>query len=131
VDMLFTSYALPYLPDPYGSLRRLAECGASNIFITRVPLSTLSRELITIQTSNLSSNGPGPMPAGMKDGLIQFPVTFARKDKFEEIISKDYQIQIRFTEDKGAYAVGKYSIDMYGYFCSSKKKQHRISNNID
>jgi len=71
------------------------------------------------------------MPSGMKDGIIQFPVTFVRKDKFEEIISKDYQVQIIFTEDKGAYAVGKYSIDMYGYFCSSKKKQNRISKNID
>lgn len=122
VDMVFTSYALPYLPNPYESLKSLVKCGASNILITRMPLSTLSHELITIQTSKLSSNGPGPMPSGMKDGIIQFPITFVRKDKFESIIAKDYQVQIRFTEDKGAYAVGKYSIDMYGYFCSSKKK---------
>lgn len=116
VDIVFTSGALQYVPQPCESLKRLTECGASSIFITRVGLSTLSSELIAIQTSNISSNGPGPMPAGMKDGIIQYPVTFARKDKFEEIISKNYQIQIQFNEDKRAYSFGKYSIDMYGYF---------------
>jgi putative methyltransferase (TIGR04325 family) len=69
VDIVFTSYALPYVRQPYESLRRLTECRASTIFITRQPLSTLSNELIAIQTSNLSSNGPGPMPTGMKDSI--------------------------------------------------------------
>jgi hypothetical protein len=76
--------------------------------------------MIVIQTANLSANGPGPMPAGMKDGVIKYPVTFARKDKFEEIILKNYQIQILLNEDKRAYSAGKHSIDLYGYFGSLK-----------
>jgi hypothetical protein len=49
----------------------------------------LPKELINVQKSNLSCNGPGPMPEGMKDGEIQYPVTFARKDKFEEILNNE------------------------------------------
>lgn len=116
VDIVFTSSTLQYVPQPYESLKRLTECGASNIFITRGGLSTLSSELIVIQTTNLSANGPGPMPAGMKDSVTKYPVTFARKDKFEEIISKNYQIKIQLIEDKRAYSAGRHSIDMYGYF---------------
>jgi putative methyltransferase (TIGR04325 family) len=115
VDIVFTSSTLQYVPRPYESLKRLTECGASSIFITRVGLSTLSTELIMVQAADLSANGPGPMPAGMKDSVTKYPVTFARKDKFEEIISKNYLIQIQLMEDKKAYSAGRHSIDMYGY----------------
>lgn len=120
VDIVFTSSTLQYVPRPYETLQRLTECGAAHIFITRVGLSTLPGDMIIIQAANLSANGPGPMPAGMKDGVIKYPVTFARKDKFEEIISRNYQIKIMLNEDKRVYAAGKHSIDLYGYFGSLK-----------
>jgi len=118
IDLVFSSGALQYVPRPYESLEQLIECRAKNIFITRVGLSTLSKELIVVQKSHLSANGPGPMPQGMRDGVVQYPVTFARKDKFEEILSQSYSINILFNEDKGAYQAANHSIDMYGYFCS-------------
>lgn len=120
VDLLFSSGALQYVPRPYEFLKQLTECRADNIFITRVGFSTLPKELVIVQKSNLSANGPGPMPEGMRDRVIQYPVTFARKDKFEEILSQNYTIKILFNEDKGAYLAGNHSIDMYGYFGSLK-----------
>jgi hypothetical protein len=60
------------------------------------------------------------MPEGMRDGVVQYPVTFARKDKFEEILSQNYSIDILFNEDKAAYQAASHSIDMYGYFGSIK-----------
>lgn len=119
-DLVFSSGALQYVPRPYEFLERLIECRADNIFITRVGFSTLPKELVIVQQSNLSANGPGPMPQGMRDGVVQYPVTFARKDKFEEILSQNYSINILFNEDKGAYQAASYSIDMYGYFGSIK-----------
>jgi len=56
----------------------------------------------------------------MKDGIIRYPVTFVRKDRFEEIISKNYQINIQFNEEKGAHLAGGNPINMYGYFSSLK-----------
>lgn len=120
VDLVFSSGALQYVPRRYEFLEQLIECRAANIFITRVGLSTLPKELVIVQKSNLSANGPGPMPKGMRDGVVQYPVTFARKDKFEKILSQNYSIDILFDEDKGAYQAGSHSIDMYGYFGSIK-----------
>ena len=120
VDLLFSSSALQYVPHPYEFLKRLTECGADQMFFTKIGLSTLQMELITIQKSSLSGNGPGPMPEGMRDKKIQYPVTFARKDKFEEILRKNYSIDIQFNEDKGSYQAVNHTIDLYGYFCSKK-----------
>ena len=73
-----------------------------------------------VQKSNLSDNGPGPMPKGMRDGVVQYPITFARKDKFEEILSQNYSINILFNEHKGAFQAANHSIDTYGYFVTLK-----------
>ena len=120
VDLVFSSCALQYVPQPYQFLEKLIELRADNIFVTRVGLSTLSRELIVVQKSNLSANGPGSIPKGMQDSVVQYPVTFARKDKFEGIISQKYSIDILFNEDKGSYQAANHPIDMYGYFGTLK-----------
>lgn len=116
VDLIFSSGALQYVPDPYETLNELVECGSTNIFITRVGLSKGDKEITTIQKSRLSANGPGPLPEGEKDDVIRYPVSFVRKDIFERIMSKYYTILILFEEEKDAYFAGKYSIDTYGYF---------------
>jgi putative methyltransferase (TIGR04325 family) len=120
VDLLFSSSTLQYVPRPYEFLKRLTECGADKLFFTKIGLSTLQKELITIQKSRLSGNGPGPMPEGMRDKEIKYPVTFSRKDKFEEILRKNYSIDIQFNEDKRSYQAANHAIDLYGYFCSKK-----------
>jgi putative methyltransferase (TIGR04325 family) len=130
VDLVFTSGALQYVPRPYELLDQLANCTASNIFITRVGLSTMPKELIVIQKSNLSEHGPGLMPKGMLDGVVQFPVTFTRKDRFEEILKRNYSIDILLNEDKGVYRAANNSIDMYGYF-GSLRKAHNLAVNTD
>ena len=116
VDLVFSSGALPYMAQPYASLKQLTACGASRLFLTRIGLSTESREFVTLQTSHLRDHGPGPLPVGMPDGVVSHPVTFARKDLFEDIIAERYHIDMAFHEDTHAYAAGPYRFDMYGYF---------------
>lgn len=117
VDIVFTSGALQYVSQPYEILKQLTECEASNFFITRFGLSTLSKELITVQSFHLSENGPpGPMPLGINDDILKVPLTMVRQDKVEEILSKNYRIHLQLNEEKIGYSIGSYSFDMYGYF---------------
>jgi putative methyltransferase (TIGR04325 family) len=116
VDLIFTSCALPYLPDPEGTLRQLTEVGARRIFVTRNPLadSELNRR-VAVQTSRLSSNGPGPLPAGYKDRAVAYPVTFCDRTTFEGILSERYALDLTFQEERGAYYLHGRPIQMYGY----------------
>jgi putative methyltransferase (TIGR04325 family) len=118
IDLVFSSGALQYVPDPYATLGELTQCGATALFLTRIGLTRHPSELITIQTSLLSENGPGALPEGMPDGTVKSPITFVRKDKVEDIINENYSLDTRFDEDKQAYIAGNIGIDMYGYFAT-------------
>jgi putative methyltransferase (TIGR04325 family) len=118
VDLVFSSGALQCVPRPYEFLEQLIECRADKIFITRVGLSTLKKELVIVHKSKLRTNGPGPLPDGMRDRIVKYPLTFARKEIFEEILCRNYAISVLLNEDKGAYQAASHSIDLYGYFGS-------------
>jgi putative methyltransferase (TIGR04325 family) len=114
VDLVFSSGALQYVPDPYQSLAELTQCGAAQIFITRVGLSSGAKEIISIQKSRLLDNGPGPLPDGVPDEVVQYPVTFASKRRFEQILQGRYTIAVQTNEDKRVHWAGEW-IDYFGY----------------
>ncbi|MGE5313574.1 MAG: hypothetical protein ACM3Q4_02665 [Acidobacteriota bacterium] len=64
----------------------------------------------------MSANGIGPMPEGMADGIIKYPVIFPIKSKIEEIIAQAYTIRLALQEDKAEYLVNGSPIDLYGYY---------------
>lgn len=114
VDLVFSSGALQYTPDPIQCLEALLSVGASHLFITRTALSESGQKII-IQQSMLSTNGPGPLPDGVQDKSLSYPATFVSKDAFEAAIKKCYDIKTLFTEERDAYKAGLDSIHMYGY----------------
>ena len=116
LDLVFSSGTLQYVPDPYMTLKDLTECGAECIFLTRWGLIIGERELVCVQESTLSSNGPGPLPNGMADGVARYPMIAVRKDRVEQILDERYEIRMQFSEDRGAYRLDGHSIDMYGFF---------------
>lgn len=120
VDLVFTSGALQYTPDPLASLRDLISVNAKHLFITRTAFSESDDTLITVQTSMLSSNGPGPLPAGFKDHKIFYPISFASKAKAERLLGDSYEIRFALEEDLNAYSALGQSFRMYGYFCDLK-----------
>jgi putative methyltransferase (TIGR04325 family) len=120
IDVVFSSSALQYVPDPYATLGDLTQCGATALFLTRLPLTRSSAELITIQTSPLSAHGPGALPAGMPDGTVTVPITFASKEKVEAIIKQQYSLEMRFDEGKEAHIAGMSEVDIYGYFATRR-----------
>jgi putative methyltransferase (TIGR04325 family) len=123
IDLAFTSSALPYTPDPLAFLAKLISVRARHLFITRTALNDGDDAVISVQSSMLSENGPGPLPAGFQDREIRYPVTFASKRKAEQLICEAYDIRFRVDEDKNAHSVQGNPFHLYGYFCDLKKKQ--------
>jgi len=116
-DLVIASGVLQYLPDPLFSLAELVSLQAPALFVTRTGLSPDDLTRVTIQRSSLSAHGVGPLPTGIVERRVNFPVTFVPELAFEQVIESRYRIVARINEDVGAYSVGKVQIDMHGYAC--------------
>jgi len=77
VDLLYSSSALQYTPNPERSLGELIAMTPRVLGLLRCALSRGDR-IITIQSSRLSENGPGPLPDGFIDREVRYPITFMR-----------------------------------------------------
>jgi putative methyltransferase (TIGR04325 family) len=120
VDLILSSGALQYCQNPLRFLKELTEVGAENIFVTRIPLSESDKSVISIQVSKLSENGPGPLPAGVDDRNVSYPITFSSRHAVEKVLRERYEIVFSINEDKDTFRAGKDKIDLYGYFCKLK-----------
>lgn len=120
IDLVFTSSALQYCPSPLLALKALTELNASYLFITRTPFVESLDDVVTIQTSTLSTNGPGPLPKGFNDRKIKYPITYASRFTVEAILSEKYKIQFMTEEGVGSFGFGREKISMNGYFCVKK-----------
>jgi putative methyltransferase (TIGR04325 family) len=97
IDLLHSSGTIQYVPDPENSIEEMLKCDPHFLFLNRLALSR-GEKIITIQESLLSSNGPGPMPEGMRDGSCRYPITYFPKTQLEEMLNRDYQIKISLGE---------------------------------
>lgn len=120
VDLVFSSGALQYVPRPYETLENLTKCRGSNLLLTRIPLTTSTKELILVQESKLSDNGPGPMPSGISDRLVTYPVTVARKEKFEAILNRDYSTRLIWRDNARVCPARECCVGSFGYFADLK-----------
>lgn len=119
VDLLLSSGTLQYMPEPLSTLKTLCAVGAPHLFLTRLALADVHLPARTIvQRSMLSKNGPGPLPEGFADAELAYPATFADRLEAEATIAQRYSIDLRFTEDRGAYTIGHEPISMYGYLAT-------------
>jgi putative methyltransferase (TIGR04325 family) len=120
IDLVFTSSALQYCQNPLVALRKLTDLNAKYLFITRTPFTESTDELITIQTSYLSANGPGALPQGFRDKKIKFPITYASRHAIENILTKKYEIRFMTAEEDSAFGFTNEKINMNGYYCVRK-----------
>lgn len=122
LDLVFTSSALQYCEDPLGTLQDLVDLGARYLFVTRTPFSLAPVPLISNQRSMLSENGPGPMPLGFKDELVEYPVSYIPRNEAEKIILDKYEIRFSFNEEPANLFFGDLPVNnYYGFFCELKK----------
>lgn len=75
VDLMHSSGALQYLPDPDGALAELVALNAPLMLWQRMMLATGCRTTV-VTTMRLSDNGAGPLPPGQQDRNIRFPEVF-------------------------------------------------------
>lgn len=115
VDLAFTSSALQYLPDSMSSLKKIIDLEATYLFITRTPFSN-SQQVISIQNSNLSANGPGPLPSHYKDRKVSIPITYMNIDKVKKMILSKYDIIFELNE-----GMFNERFEMKGFLCVLRK----------
>jgi putative methyltransferase (TIGR04325 family) len=120
VDLVFTSGALQYTPDPLAFLAKLIAVKAKHIFVTRTAFNDGEETIVSVQTAMLSANGPGRLPSGFNDHEVRLPVTFASRREAERLITKTYNIRFSIEEDKASYSVRGKPFNMFGYFCDLK-----------
>jgi putative methyltransferase (TIGR04325 family) len=120
VDFVFTSSALHYCSDPLFFLDKLLAIRAEHLFITRTGFTSQSDQIVTIQKSRLSENGPGPLPVGFSDKLVYYPSVFVPRKKVEEMLRERYSVGFCILEGESVYRAGSENINMYGYFCPLK-----------
>jgi putative methyltransferase (TIGR04325 family) len=90
-DLVFSSGALQYTPDPETCLTNLTEIGAPYLAILREALA-LGPSRVTIQMSRLSDNDPGGLPAGVENKEVKHPRTHISRDTFLKIVATRYRI---------------------------------------
>lgn len=99
VDLLHSSGALQYVPDPQDTLQEFLTCQPTYLFLNRLALST-SEIVITVQESLLGANGPGALPESLHDRLCRYPVTYFPKHQLEEVLRENYQTKFSFAETR-------------------------------
>ena len=98
-DLLHSSGALQYVPDPQTTIQEFIACESTYLFLNRLALSA-SETFITIQESFLSANGPGALPYGFNDRVCRYPVTYFPKSRLVELLSQNYQAIIEIQDTK-------------------------------
>jgi putative methyltransferase (TIGR04325 family) len=105
VDLLHTSGTLQCVPEPYEQLRQLIDIQAQYMLFNRLAVTQGDHEVITILRSQLSWNGPGPMPDGLHDGETSYPFTFPRESIIREMIRGSYAEIAEFEDSSGIFPV--------------------------
>lgn len=116
VDLIFSSCALNYCPNPLAMLRALTAVKAPYLYLTRMPLTQTTEKVIR-QSSWLSANGPGQLPPGIADRELSYPNTLMCQADFEALLKENYTIRFRIAEEQNVLIADKEPIHMYGYFC--------------
>jgi putative methyltransferase (TIGR04325 family) len=111
VDFVHSSSALQYVPAPYEFLKKLIDVRAKMILFNRMMLNKNSYDIITVQRSFLSSNGPGELPAGYSDKPIMYPHTTMAIDRMNSMMMNEgYECMLDFEEPSGSFSLGKEEI---------------------
>lgn len=121
VDIVFSSSALQYTPDPIAYLKKLLEIEANYFYLTRTPfLDGATSSITTIQASKLSENGPGPLPSDYLDSWTRYPITFVNRLEVEALLLQKYDVRFRMNEASGVFRFKRQPITVTGYFLAKK-----------
>ena len=108
VDFVHSSSTLQYVPAPIDFLNRLIACNASAMLFNRMLFNKHDADIITVQRSLLSANGPGSLPPGYADREIRYPHTAIAIGKVMAAMQAGgYDCFSEFEETSGKISLGK------------------------
>jgi putative methyltransferase (TIGR04325 family) len=111
IDFVHSSSALQYVPAPYDFLSKLIGVRATMILLNRMMFNENNYDIITVQQSFLSSNGPGKLPPGYIDRRIMYPHTTMAIDRVNSMMANgSYECLSEFDEPSGKFSLGKEKI---------------------
>jgi putative methyltransferase (TIGR04325 family) len=121
IDLLHTSGTLQCVDKPYDSLLTLVSVSASHILFNRLGLTKGNHDVITVHESWLSWNGPGPLPSGIPDRKVRYPLVFQKESTFYDAISRNYDIAMTFDDPSGVLPVNNEPIVGVGLLARRKR----------
>jgi putative methyltransferase (TIGR04325 family) len=104
VDLAHTSGAIQYVVDPLSTLDALIAINAPYFALARFPLWPKG-SFVGVQTSQLSGNGPGPLPPGIADRPIRYPITILNIDVVMGKFTPHYQVVFALPAPSAAYVL--------------------------
>ncbi|HET6225691.1 MAG TPA: methyltransferase, TIGR04325 family [Bacteroidia bacterium] len=111
IDFVHSSSALQYVSAPYDFLKKLVNVSPKMILFNRMMFNKSNYDIITIQRSLLSSNGPGKLPPKYIDMPIMYPHTTMAIDKMNSVMTHSgYECLSEFDEPSGRFSLGKEEI---------------------
>lgn len=130
VDLVYSSSALQYTPDPLITVKQLIALNAPKLFITRTPFTEGAEKIISKQVSLMSANGPGALPKNIKDKRIEYPITFVSKEKLRQILTNTYEIQFEIEEECNVFRIKNEPINYWGFFCNKNEHLRKIEREV-
>ncbi|MDP9072881.1 MAG: methyltransferase, TIGR04325 family [Actinomycetota bacterium] len=120
-DLVHSSSALQYVPDPRGLARAFLDTQVPVLLLTRLALAVDGDDVTVVQSSRLSDNGPGPLPLGVRDRVVKYPVTFVTKSWLEQTLAQRYVIRARFDGPTPPWRVQGRMIGEFGYLACDER----------
>ena len=122
IDIIYSSCALHYVPDPYEIISEMISIKADWILFNRMMFNENDRDFVTVQKSFLSANGPGKLPAGYTDKILSYPHTTLSFEKFNSFFANNgYELAWIFDELTGSYQIKNEKIIGKGMLYKSKR----------
>jgi len=103
VHLVHCSGVIQYMPNPYETLKIIAESNSHYLAFARMCFSKKAKDVVILQQSTLSANGFGPLPPSFKDRVLLYPQTSIQKQRFFQILADRYETLFTFQDDSGVH----------------------------
>jgi hypothetical protein len=119
LDIFFSSCSINYTKNPIKTLKIISKLDAKYFYFTRTPLSE-NASLTYNQLSCLADNGPLRIKEEEKI-FIECQNKIINIKNFEEIFKDNFNIILKYVDEKNAFFFKDKSFDTYTYIIKRKK----------
>lgn len=122
IDLIYTSSAVQYMPDPLATLDLFLAANPRCVALLRSAFSE-NDQVVVLQRSRLRDNGPGPLPAGVRDRPVYYPRTYAPIEGLREKFASNYRTVVEHGDGTPLIYVGGQRIVMGGNYLFARRTE--------